>query len=120
MLRWIVILLIAALPLRNGMAAAQICPWMAVGLSVQVTGVEPAAASMQAADSMNSMEDDCPGMSVADGHCTLQAGCAVPPLLPSHPTIAGVKAVPVHMPWHAVHSLFTYSPVPQHIPIFLA
>lgn len=117
MLRWIVILLVAALPLRSGMAAAQICPWMAAGLSAQVTGAGSTNTAVQAMNSMDAMDEDCLGMSAADGHCALQAGCAAPPLLPSHPQIASLQAVPVHTPWHAVYSLFTYSPVPQRIPI---
>jgi hypothetical protein len=120
MLRWIVILLIAALPLRSGMAAAQLCPWMAAGLLSQVASATLPSAAMQAMDSMTTMGEDCLGMSTTDGHCTLQAGCAAPPLLPSHPKMASVQTVPMHTPWHAVHSLFTYSSVPQRIPISLA
>lgn len=120
MFRWIVILLIAALPLRSGMAAAQICPWMAAGWAAQLSSAEPAKAARTAPDAMLSMGEECPGMSAADGHCTLQAGCAAPPLLPSNPSLACAKTTPVHTPWHAVHSLFTYSLVPQRIPISLA
>jgi hypothetical protein len=65
MLRWIAILLIAALPIRSGMAAAQICPWMAVGISVQATSVSLVTTAATTTDTMG---DDCPGMSVADGH----------------------------------------------------
>jgi hypothetical protein len=115
MLRWIVMLLILALPLRSAMAAAQICPWMAAGLSVQATSATALASAAETA-----MGEDCAGMSAADGHCTLQAGCATPPLIPHALTVNPTHTVPVHAPWHAVHTLFTYSPVPQRIPISIA
>ncbi len=114
MLRWIAILLILALPLRGAMAAAQICPWMAAGLSVQASSVQvPASAT-------HLISEDCASMSAVDGHCTLQAGCATPPLLPYYASITRFKTVPLHVPWHTVHSLFTYSPVPQRIPISIS
>jgi hypothetical protein len=112
MLRWIVMLLILALPMRSGMAAAQICPWMAAGLSVQATNLQAPASAANTA-----MGEDCAGMSVLDGHCTLQAGCAAPPLIPYAASVNPTHTIPVHAPWHAVHTLFTYSPVPQRIPI---
>jgi hypothetical protein len=115
MLRWIVMLLILTLPLRSGMAAAQVCPWMAAGLSVQATSVQAPANTSNPV-----MSDDCAGMSAADGHCTLQAGCAAPPLLPYAASINPTHTMPVHAPWHAVHTLFTYAPVPQRIPIAIA
>lgn len=114
MLRWIAILLILALPLRSGMAAAQICPWMAAGLSVQTSSVQASKTSA------NAMGEDCADMSAADGHCTLQAGCATAPLIPHALTVTPTHAMPVHASWHAVHSLFTYVPVPQRIPIAIA
>jgi hypothetical protein len=114
MLRCIVILLILALPLRSGMAAAQICPWMAAGLSVQTSEVQATTSAS------NPLVEDCAGMSAADGHCTLQAGCATPPLIPHTLTITPTHAMPVHASWHAVHTLFTYAPVPQRIPIAIA
>jgi hypothetical protein len=115
MLRWIILFLVLALPLRSGMAAAQICPWMAAGLSVQATSSQAPASAANTA-----MGDDCTGMSAVDDHCTLQAGCAAPPLIPHAFAITPAHTMPVHAPWHAVHTLFTYSPVPQRIPIAIA
>jgi hypothetical protein len=115
MLRWIVLLLIFALPLRSGMAAAQICPWMAAGLSAQATSMQVPTGAANTA-----MDEDCAGMSAVDGHCTLQAGCAAPPLIPYAVTVTPTHTMPIHAPWHAVHTLHTYSPVPQRIPIAIA
>jgi hypothetical protein len=111
MIRWLVILLLVALPLRSGMAAVQICPWMAAGLSAQAGSALPASVAIV------DLGDDCAGMSSVDGTCALQAGCAATPLLPGRLKIIAPTAIAQHMPWHAVHSLFTYSPVPQRIPI---
>lgn len=111
-LRWIIILLIAALPLRSGMAAAQICPWMAAGLSAQM------ASPSTAATTVDNFNEGCAGMSTVDGSCTLQAGCGATPLLPGDIQIVVVKIMPVHTSWQAAHLLYTYSPVPQHVPIF--
>lgn len=111
MLRWIAILLIAALPLRSGMAAAQICPWMAASLSAQATSAAPASAVAP------SLQDDCAGMSAVDSQCALQVGCATTPLLSQPRQIITSTIPPLHAPWYAVHSLFTYPPVPQRVPI---
>ena len=118
MLRWLVILLMVAVPLRSGMAAMQICPWMAAGLAVQTsaaTGPASAAAAPQAA-----VQAECEGMSAADGHCTLSSGCAATPLVSSYRVTNMPQAMPVHTAWHRVYSLFTYSPVPQRVPITLS
>jgi hypothetical protein len=66
------------------------------------------------------MSEDCAGMSAVNGHCTLQAGCTASPLIPYAFTVTPTHTLPVHAPWHAVHTLFTYSPVPQRIPIAFA
>jgi hypothetical protein len=132
MLRWIAILLIAALPLRGALAAAQICPWMAAGMVTVMVAVTPAAISTDstipshqlagateeaAMQDMRDMPGGCAGMSHADGSCTLQAACAATPLPVKTMPLALPQQTPVHMAWRAVDVRSVFMQVPQRVPI---
>jgi hypothetical protein len=112
MFRWIVILLIVALPIRSAMAGAQICPWMALD-------VVASASAADLAQPMQTMGDECPGMT-ADGHCALQVACTATPILTPLVKVNASMAITEHAVWHAVYSLTVFLPTPLRVPIALS
>ena len=107
MLRWIAVLLIVVLPMRSGMAAMQLCPWMALESVDHVV--------MNAAD-FSSM-DSCPGMSSSGDVCHLQAACTATPILPHELQASTPQTTHLSTPWRPIFVPPIASVVPQRIPI---
>ena len=105
MVRWIVLVLAMALPLRGALAAQHFCPWMEGATSAAaMSGMSP---------------EDCAGMSEADGHCTLQTACTATPLLT--PSLARMPQVEAPAPQDQLLPV-EHSPtlaMPERVPIMV-
>ena len=121
MLRWIAIVLMIALPLRSGMAAAQICPWMAAqAMQTQEYAQAQTLAGQSAPVSSSSITeaiDDCPEMTATGGVCHLQKACTATPILQDAPTQVQHYMQPLHVVWRPVFTISIDTAVPQRIPI---
>jgi hypothetical protein len=107
-LRWIAILLMAALPVRSGLAAMQFCPWMD-----QHVG----AATMVPLQHMTAESADCAEMAGHDGDCQLQKACMVTPILTEVAPGCAAQAHTERITNVIARSATTLVSVPERIPI---
>ena len=117
MVRWLVIVLMLALPLRSGMAAMQFCPWMALQSVEWVASSDNTAGLDSNASPASEAMDDCANLPHTGGACQLQKACSSTPILGDAPVHIPRHAQPASTPWHSEFAISADTAVPQPVPI---